>query len=1498
MNIPPPPPPPPLPGQQLTKNKPGQIPSAPSPSSTSTLGYSPTRAAPQPPASPMTAGIPGPPAPPPPPPPMDASAPIQNPSPPPPPNLPPPASSPHLPPTPISSPSFAANSPRMMSASQSVPRCSLPPPPPPPLSTLPHSPPPNIHSVPSSSPSGGDANNNAFESPPIYQSISVTSTQDTLDDSFDDEIEPAKEGAQDDLRKNMDLLDILLSSILLNTDGSPKFQTDIQSTLSEIIYYLDSGTADEWNAKLYISDEKEYNMLTMEIKFITEMKILLEEGERQASMLYTWRPLSKAIPKFTSGGTGESSELYNCCLEVMEPYINKLQKFRDFVMNAVSRFIEIIEKILLQNTFVTQSLRIQIAKTVNLFAVLDELINSKTSILNDYTFYKRVKQNLHGTGSSQQALPDVHNLGIFLATKNRIFTKLKEVIDHKKLKGFEDFFCDIINECLSLYFNKQYFSPSDKHVLIKFVAFGLFLIDSQFVDATKLDKLKKLNISKIDKAFKNVETLPLYGDMVISPFQYVSMTKHFDPSKWTLCMSEERNLQGNISKRSANVQSEMNNFITKLRYFEIENKGIVTKNNCQRLYKLAIEGLQLLSSWTALVTEVFSWKLHKPADYTEEMNKALSSCPDEKERDRIRVLFEETKIYEYATKHNYDDEEKIALITVIASIKTVQKEMKAYSKTLSEGIRKSIYYRTQKLIKEDLRDTLRKAVKNGKEKLRNLLVFSRETIGHWPPNYNPNSDPILQGKKMKDLDLSTNSDTCQTTEQTHLLRTILEYIISSNPTGVFAKKNLEKDTSLAIEDFLSESFLWEQLLNFDRTLKNCCDLSQLWFREFFIELAKGERVQFEAESSMPFILIDFLVEHNKSEYVEYVFYAFDLYNDSADYALNVFKKKFLYEEIEAEVDLCFEQFLYKLCDHMYNYYRTLAGSLTLKSYLGNHVTKKLSKDLRIHARRNFLPLLSQTNIRLLGRNIDLKRRISQRLNMFFSRSLENVLHYFESVNLHTICEIEGIINVTKLAHKLISEHITLTPFEHLLQMARYDSKSDRCRIAQRIVQCVTDDLPLYAYNTSTARFVMSEIRSKTEEARISKEKGGKEDKRRFMDHRDSWGRLPHAVSICNFLDYAGISYLLEECVKFIEKSLNDIIMPFVRSIKKALPPEGIKLPRYEYGHVGAFTKFRTAFVHILKFDLSDLYEALAGAGNCLAFCLIITENVFVNETNSIRLGGYFCNNLPTPYIEQDEKSTHSKKKAEALKKLKYENKNCYVRFVAENFKELSDDRKKLVKQNELLEREKLVCGLNIFPKILDKLKKKLCQENDKDLWFGDEPENGIMHITNCSEFYRVWSVLQFVFSIPTMSAHAETVEALYGDGLQWMGCSLIQLLGQERKFEVLDISYHIEKLYEPAKGGTKNKMNDQMYNKLMQRIRAMHKINSEIFGIVGKYCCTQSQPKESIKNQFETPLENVHHFDPPLEIDLDQSSAISIKTSLNVVSDEVEPPKQKVETEV
>lgn len=50
--------------------------------------------------------------------------------------------------------------------------------------------------------------------------------------------------------------------------------------------------------------------------------------------------------------------------------------------------------------------------------------------------------------------------------------------------------------------------------------------------------------------------------------------------------------------------------------------------------ELALRGLQLLSQWTSVVTELYSWKLLHPTDH--HMNK---ECPQEAEEyERVKIL--------------------------------------------------------------------------------------------------------------------------------------------------------------------------------------------------------------------------------------------------------------------------------------------------------------------------------------------------------------------------------------------------------------------------------------------------------------------------------------------------------------------------------------------------------------------------------------------------------------------------------------------------------------------------------------------------------------------------------------------------------------------------------------------------------------------------------------------------------------------------------------------
>lgn len=158
--------------------------------------------------------------------------------------------------------------------------------------------------------------------------------------------------------------------------------------------------------------------------------------------------------------------------------------------------------------------------------------------------------------SDSQTLQESQNLSMFLATQNKIRDTVKDVLE--KIPGYEELMCDVVNICVQMFENKMYLTPSEKHMLVKVMGFGLFLIDSEVCNINRLDQKKRLRLDKIDRIFKvffysdyiscviffnfnfnfnyisfqNLEVVPLFGDMQIAPFNYIKRSKHYDASKY------------------------------------------------------------------------------------------------------------------------------------------------------------------------------------------------------------------------------------------------------------------------------------------------------------------------------------------------------------------------------------------------------------------------------------------------------------------------------------------------------------------------------------------------------------------------------------------------------------------------------------------------------------------------------------------------------------------------------------------------------------------------------------------------------------------------------------------------------------------------------------------------------------------------------------------------------------------------------------------------------
>ncbi|XP_017715441.1 PREDICTED: cytoplasmic FMR1-interacting protein 1 isoform X1 [Rhinopithecus bieti] len=1320
----------------------------------------------------------------------------------------------------------------------------------------------------------------------------------------------------------------------------------------------------------------------------SSMNEMLEEGQEYAVMLYTWRSCSRAIPQVKCNEQPNRVEIYEKTVEVLEPEVTKLMNFMYFQRNAIERFCGEVRRLChaeRRKDFVSEAYLITLGKFINMFAVLDELKNMKCSVKNDHSAYKRAAQFLRKM-ADPQSIQESQNLSMFLANHNKITQSLQQQLE--VISGYEELLADIVNLCVDYYENRMYLTPSEKHMLLKVMGFGLYLMDGSVSNIYKLDAKKRINLSKIDKYFKQLQVVPLFGDMQIELARYIKTSAHYEENKsrWT-CTSSGSSPQYNICEQMIQIREDHMRFISELARYS--NSEVVTGSGRQeaqktdaeyrKLFDLALQGLQLLSQWSAHVMEVYSWKLVHPTD-----KYSNKDCPDSAEE------------YERATRYNYTSEEKFALVEVIAMIKGLQVLMGRMESVFNHAIRHTVYAALQDFSQVTLREPLRQAIKKKKNVIQSVLQAIRKTVCDWETGHEPFNDPALRGEKdpksgfdikvprravgpsstqlylvrtmaeslgsaellrqLKSLGMErllhavntflrqsctylplltfggktsfVSLDVCGTEAsgyaascsfpeaaatwprrqapgplgelvrgppgqgiaeqsfscglsefgvtnvpcifsppqmfpwiiQLYMVRTMLESLIADKSgSKKTLRSSLEGPTILDIEKFHRESFFYTHLINFSETLQQCCDLSQLWFREFFLELTMGRRIQFPIEMSMPWILTDHILETKEASMMEYVLYSLDLYNDSAHYALTRFNKQFLYDEIEAEVNLCFDQFVYKLADQIFGYYKVMAGSLLLDKRLRSEC-KNQGATIHLPPSNRYETLLKQRHVQLLGRSIDLNRLITQRVSAAVCKSLELAIGRFESEDLTSIVELDGLLEINRMTHKLLSRYLTLDSFDAMFREANHNVSAPYGRITLHVFwELNYDFLPNYCYNGSTNRFVRTVLpfsqefqRDKQPNAQPQYLHGSKALNLAYSSIYGSYRNFvgpPHFQVICRLLGYQGIAVVMEELLKVVKSLLQGTILQYVKTLMEVMP-KICRLPRHEYGSPGILEFFHHQLKDIVEYaELKTVcFQNLREVGNAVLFCLLIEQSLSLEEVCDLLHAAPFQNILPRVHVKEGERLDAKMKRLES--------KYAPLHLVPLIERLGTPQQIAIAREGDLLTKERLCCGLSMFEVILTRIRSFL----DDPIWRGPLPSNGVMHVDECVEFHRLWSAMQFVYCIP-VGTHEFTVEQCFGDGLHWAGCMIIVLLGQQRRFAVLDFCYHLLKVQKHD--GKDEIIKNVPLKKMVERIRKFQILNDEIITILDKYL--KSGDGEG------TPVEHVRCFQPPIHQSLASS---------------------------
>uniref|UniRef100_A0A1I7RJ05 CYRIA-B_Rac1-bd domain-containing protein n=1 Tax=Bursaphelenchus xylophilus TaxID=6326 RepID=A0A1I7RJ05_BURXY len=966
---------------------------------------------------------------------------------------------------------------------------------------------------------------------------------------------------------------------------------------------------------------------------------MLAEGFQHAANLYTWRCISRSVPTVQSNDDPARNAINQRVCQVLGPHIDKLFEFMEFTNKAINRFCDEIARLChpeKRKDFVSESYLMTLGKFLNMLVVLDELKNMKASIKNDMSTFKRATQALQSNGMEMMSFQKVHDLSLFLATQHKVKENLKERL--VQIEGFEDVLADVINICVYFFENQIYITADEKHMFVKVIAFSLFLIDGNGDNVKKLDQSKRLSIQKLDKLLKTLEAVPLFGDMQIQPFSFVKRSQFYNPSKWPLCSSLSNTCHINILEKVRVTRKHHDEFVTHLARIKndmtiVEPDQPRTDEENKEITELCLNGLRLLCDWTSSVIELVSWKLDNPAK-----PETHPECPPE------------SASYARATTYNYTPSEKAALVEMIAMIKGVQLQLSRLEADFATPIRKHIYAEVQDFVQLTLREPLHKAVKHKKDMISTIINSIIDTCADASNLTMSKSMEFSSKKKSKkeqsqslsDLSSKRRREVPPSSTQLYLTRTMLESLVSEKSGGRRLRKDIDPKHLEKMFLFLRQSYYWPCLLSFSQTLANCCDLSQFWFREFYLEMSMGEQIQFPIEMSIPWILTDYVLTSQDPSLMECLLYQLDLYNDAAAYSLSKFRKQHLYDEVEAEVNLCFDQFVFKLSEAVFQHYKQLAASMLLDKGFKADCTR-MGITLRTPPAARFETLLKQRHVQLLGRSIDLNRLISQRIDVALARSLDVAISRFESEGLWYIVPLDAMIETNRLCHHLLSEHLhSLADFDDMLTEANHQVNSTNGRTTLHIFNEMSGDLmPNYYYNSFTQRFVKGRLRYRNEPHRDKPpsvppvfEFGSKSLNAAFANicamHKNYIG-LTHFATMAKFMGYQGIATVIDEMLMLARQIIDEQIKPHVRILYN-LSPKILKLPRYDYGAEAILQYYLQPAKSIVAYEplKKEFAQGLRELGNLITFCLQLESGLGKEDMIDLFNSAPFTKCIPKP----------------------------------------------------------------------------------------------------------------------------------------------------------------------------------------------------------------------------------------------------------------------------
>ncbi|KAI5067235.1 hypothetical protein GOP47_0017763 [Adiantum capillus-veneris] len=1188
---------------------------------------------------------------------------------------------------------------------------------------------------------------------------------------------------------------------------------DNQSDVQGLAAILMSGKSSS-KSPIDYEDVPAYRMsLTEDTKSINLLNLLVQEGKEMVAVLYTYRSCVKALPQLPDSMKQSQSELYLETYQVLDLEIIRLRGIQQWQASAASKLAVDMQRFSRPERRIsgpTVTHMWSILKLLDMLLQLDHLKNAKASIPNDFSWYKRtftqVSTQWQDTDSMREELDD---LQIFLSTRWAILSNIQGELF--RVNNVEDILQVLIHFCVESLESDSILLYSERHVLLRVLPVLVVLAMSTEKDGDAI--FKKIKVARLINIFKKDPVVPAFPDLHLAPASMLKeLSAYFQkfsaqsrlvslPSPHELVPREAAEYPlyklallvvffENQLRALAENLLEHDEFV--LRFAAATNQlqllklatvvdDIVSKDIKDNMFNMIVEGFQLLNKWTGRVWEQCSWKFSRPCK---------DASPFDGEQSTV------VSDYEKVVRCNYTQEERKAMVELSSYIKGVGSMMEKVDTLVSDSVWESIHGQVQEFVQNKLSGIQRTSLRKRKDLVR--IITDMQTIA---ADFMGNATKMGFDFKSSRRQAEENSvffhprPVAPTAAQLHCLQFLIHELVSGSAprkaAGFFGSNDPEvpQQDLRQLESFFNRLAFLPHILDYKVTLAHVTDLGFLWFREFYLETSRV--IQFPIECSLPWMLVDHVIESQDTGLLESVLMPFDIYNDSAEFALHGLKQRFLYDEIEAEVDLCFDQLVFKLTEHMFSHYKSFAASKMLDSMF---LAASENSERLIVPPKRYDALFRMRRVKLLGRSVDLVYLIGQRMNKIFRENLDYLLERFESHDICSVVELQQLIDILRLTHHFVAGFLTLDPFKMMLEemTETISLVSFSGRLASQVfAELQNDVLSNFCLCNTTQRLIRSPKNCQRHISRPS----APHVKSSFLcgthDLNIAYAALSQLYSkFFGLPHFFAIAKLLGSSLAWLIRSVLDLLSQKIMALEpkiaelRAELPKAIHIPSYDGGVAGCLTSFQEQLQWAINFEgRAEVLQTLKETGSLIFFLSLLDTVIQELETEQFMQDAPFLGFAPGGDRQMDRVLVKDQK-SPIVNICRHATNAILMHPGCLD----SSSFLTLCKQAEIAESlamKKAESG-SILEYALDFLSKTLDTVRSK---WNATSKVGLMEITSSKEFHRIYSGIQFVFCGGPIEDSISNQER-FGDAVAWGGCAIIYLLGQHLRFELLDFVYH------------------------------------------------------------------------------------------------------------